>query len=191
MIKTKYIKKTFKRNFSIYDLLKPAFVSIPVFIILSFLSELPVNIIMVKINAVYAVPDSEILQVVHITSGFMWIHTFLMISAGILFASFCTKKFQKYINYLKTERISLYVQIFICILILTIACITNSYSDYHNSEINIFGIDYDYENPKFISYILPKTFITAFNPLYMSIFGFIMYISYVLALRLYFIRKQH
>lgn len=195
MIKTKYMnKKTLnknplKRNFSIYDLLKPAFIGIPVFMILSFLSELPVNITMVKIGAVYAVPDSEILKVTHIKNGFMLMHTFLMISACILFALLCAKKFHRHMNYLKAGKISLYVQIFICIIMLTASCIANSYFEYHDYPINIFGISYDYTNPGLASYILPKTFIEAYDPLYMSFFSFIMYLSYTLAMRLYFIKK--
>lgn len=171
-----------KQTFSIYDQIKPIFTGVIVFLVLNFIGEMPSSITYAVLRPLNAPEDVQML-LTNIHRVCELAHVLLMIVAGLIFAAVSAKKFPEHINYLKTERRSIYGQIFICIVLSVIFLFALA------DSCCTFSIPCEYENPGFISYVVPMTFNMAFDLMYMSVYALIIYIPYVLAMRLRYIKR--
>ena len=174
-----------QQTFSIYDQIKPMLIGSAVFLFLCFFSVLPLGVLSVKMNLFYASEESKnfFVNIDNICTLLRWL---LMVVAGIFFAAFSAKKFPVHMNYLRTEKCSIWGQIFICVVIVIMFC----YGEMGNGGIfDFLHIYSDLENPSFVSYALPITFETVFSWSFMAVHGLIMYIPYVLAMRLCYMKR--
>lgn len=174
-----------QQTLSIYDQIKPICAGIIVFLVFNFIGFILSTITYAVVRPLNAPEDVQMLSS-NIQRVCELAHILLMIAAGLIFAAFSAKKFPEHINYLKTEKRSIYGQIFICVVIIIMFFYGELENDYVFEFLNITA---DYENPGFISYVLPITFEAVFTWRYLSIYGIIMYIPYVLAMRLRYMKR--